>query len=139
MFKSIMVPVDLAHADKLERAISVAADMAKHYTAKLTFVGVTTTAPGSVARSPEEFADKLSALAKAVGDNLGLEIGSLKVISHDPTADLDAALIRGLDEVGADLVVMATHLPDMTDMFLPSHGGALARHTKTSVFLVRHD
>ena len=39
--------------------------------------------------------------------------------------------------LGADLVVMATHVPNLTDYIWASHGGHLASHAKASVFLVR--
>ena len=41
------------------------------------------------------------------------------------------------EELGADLVVMATHVPNLTDYIWASHGGHLASHAKASVFLVR--
>ncbi|PWG17421.1 universal stress protein [Salibaculum griseiflavum] len=138
MFKHIMMPVDLGHADKLDRAMTVAADLAKHYGADITFVGVTSNAPGSVARTPEEYREKLAKLAAAQAELNGIETKSHAVFSHDPAVDLDDKLIEARKELGADLVVMATHLPNMGDMFLPSHGGELARHSDVSVFLVRH-
>ncbi|WP_084862885.1 universal stress protein [Salibaculum halophilum] len=137
MFKHIMMPVDLAHADKLDRAMTVAADQAKHYGAKVTYVGVTAATPGSVARTPEEYADKLAKLAAAQSELHGHQAESHAVVSHDPAADLDDKLIETRKALGADLVVMATHLPNMADMFLPGHGGELARHSQVSVFLVR--
>lgn len=137
MFKNIMMPVDLAHVEKLERAMNVAADLGKHYGASLTFVGVTANTPGSVAHTPEEFAGKLAGLAAAQGEIHGVETSSHMVVSHDPAVEIDDALIGARKELGADLVVMATHLPNMGDMFLPSHGGEFARHSQASVLLVR--
>ena len=54
-----------------------------------------------------------------------------------PISDLDDDLIKAIDEVGADLVVMPTHPPKHVDVIMPSHGGKVATHTKASVFLVR--
>lgn len=138
MFKHIMMPVDLAHADKLDRAMTVAADQAKHYGAKVTYVSVTAAAPGDVARTPGEHAEKLAKLAAAQAELHGHTAESHSVVSHDPAVDLDDKLIEARKALGADLVVMATHLPNMADMFLPAHGGELARHSQVSVFLVRH-
>jgi nucleotide-binding universal stress UspA family protein len=39
--------------------------------------------------------------------------------------------------VGADLVVMATHLPGVSDYIWAGHGAHVAAHSKASVFLVR--
>ena len=135
MFKSIMVPVDLAHADKLSNAIDVARDLATHYGAKLVFVGVTASTPGPVAHNPEEFRGKLEAFAREAGGDA--DATSHMIVSHDPTADMDDKLEAAIPELGADLVVMASHVPGIADMLVPSHGGSLARHAGISVFLVR--
>jgi nucleotide-binding universal stress UspA family protein len=67
VFKHIMVPVDLAHEGRLDRALDVAADLAAHYGARVTYVGVTVPQPSSVAHNPEEFAEKLARFAAAAG------------------------------------------------------------------------
>lgn len=138
MFKRIMMPVDLAHVDSLAQAMTVAADLAGHYGVELVFVGVTGTAPSGAAHSPEEYRDKLAGFAAEKASRHAISTASHTVVSHDPAVELDDVLVRAVAEVGADLVVMATHVPNMSDMILPAHGGALARHTDVSVFLVRH-
>ncbi|GGL59184.1 universal stress protein [Wenxinia marina] len=137
MFKRIMVPVDLAHADKLTGAVSVAVDLASHYGAEVVFVGVTTNMPGQIARTPQEFGSKLDAFAGEQAQGRGITTRGHAVVSHDPAADLDDKLVEAVHETGADLVVMATHVPGIGDMLVPNHGGALARHTDISIFLVR--
>jgi len=42
-----------------------------------------------------------------------------------------------VEEAGADLVVMASHVPNVTDYIWPSHGGWVAEHSDASVFVVR--
>jgi len=138
MYKHIMIPVDLAHAEKSEHALSVVADLAKHYDATVTYVAVTSTTPSAVAHNPDEFSEKLSAFAKEEGTRRGHRTAAHSVVSNDPATDLDKKLADVVDKIGADLIVMATHIPNMADMLLPSHGGTLARHTEASVFLVRH-
>lgn len=137
MFKHIMVPVDLAHLDKLDRALAVAADLARHYGARVTYVGVTNNAPSALARTPDEYRARLAAMAEAQAATHGHETGAHAMFSHDPAVDLDDTLIGARKELGADLVVMATHLPNMADMILPAHGGEFARHSAVSVMLVR--
>jgi nucleotide-binding universal stress UspA family protein len=137
MYKNIMIPVDLAHLEKSQAAFGVVADLAKLYDATVTYIAVTSNVPSKVAHNPEEFADKLSAFAAAESAKRGHASASHSVVSPDPAVDLDKKLAACVDELSADLIVMATHLPNMADMLLPSHGGALARHANASVFLVR--
>jgi nucleotide-binding universal stress UspA family protein len=137
MYRQIMTPVDLANLDALERALTTAADLARHYKAPVTYVGVTAATPSAIAHNPNEYAAKLSAFAKAQGEKHGHDAAAHPVISHDPASDLEDSLMKAVDETGADLVVMASHIPNLADHLWPSHGGALARHAKASVFVVR--
>ncbi len=43
MYERILAPVDLAHPDRIEKALKSAADLASHYGADLVLVGVTET------------------------------------------------------------------------------------------------
>nr|WP_246594385.1 universal stress protein [Mameliella sediminis] len=132
-----MVPVDLAHADRLEKALGCAADLAKHYGATVIYVGVSTTAPSSIAHTPQEFATKLAGFAEAQGAVSGIATEAHAVTSHDPATDLDPTLLKAVGETGADLVVMASHIPNLTDYIWPSNGGTIAGHAKVSVLVVR--
>lgn len=137
MFSNIMIPVDLAHSDKLGHALQVGADLAKLYGAAVTYVAVTAATPSSVAHTPEEFATKLDAFAKAEGEKHGHTAKSHAMTSHDPSADLDPTLLKAVDETSADLVVMASHVPNIADYVWPSNGGTVATRAKVSVLVVR--
>ncbi|WP_434986471.1 universal stress protein [Vreelandella zhaodongensis] len=137
MFKHIMVPVDLAHMSVLESSLDVVADMAKHYDASITYVGVTSSAPNSVARTPDEYQQKLEAFAQHRHSVHGQPVAAKVYATTDPTANIDDILVESIDELGIDLVIMATHLPRHLDVVMPSHGGKVATHTSASIFLVR--
>lgn len=137
MYSKIMVPVDLAHLEALERSLQIAADMARHYDAEVCYVSVTANTPGPVARTPDEYERKLKAFASEQASQHGQPTSARVLISHDPTADLEKILVKTADEIGADLVLMATHLPHKVDAIMPSHGDKVAKHSDVSVFLVR--
>ncbi|MEB8388050.1 universal stress protein [Rhodobacteraceae bacterium KMM 6894] len=137
MFKKILAPVDLAHQGALAKALKCTADLANQYDAEVVFVGVTAATPSSLAHNPQEYGEKLAAFAAAQGQEHGFRASSHPVVSHDPTADLDDALLKATGETGADLVVMASHLPNVLDHVWPSNGGKIAEHAKCSVFVVR--
>lgn len=137
MFTKIMVPVDLAHIDALQRSLRVAADIARHYEAEVCYVSVTANIPGPLARTPAEYEARLAAFAAEQSKAHGRPASSRALISHDPVADMDKLLAGAVDEIGADLVVMQTHLPRKLDAIMPAHGGKVATQTSASVFLVR--
>ena len=137
MFRSILVPVDLGHKEKLDKAISVAARLSSAEGATVTLCGVTSSAPGSVAHTPEEFARKLEEFAAAQSSARGVSFAARSVVSHDPSVDLDDRLNEVAHEIGADLVVMASHVPGFLEHVISSHAGYLAAHTDISVMVVR--
>ena len=137
MYEKIMVPVDLAHVDRIEKAIATAADLAKHFSVPLVFVSVTAETPTSVAHNPEEFAGKLKVFGAEQSAARGLEIETVSYASHDPAVDLDQTLLSAAQEQGADLIVMASHVPGLPEHIFASHAGAVASHAAMSVFVVR--
>lgn len=137
MFKTIMVPVDLAHVTRINRALAVAAELSKLYGTELVYVSVTAPTPGPLAHNPQEFKTKLEAFAKEDGAQRGVFPKAHMILAHDPTTDIDDVLVKAVGETGADLVVMASHKPGLADYFWPSNGGKLSTHTGVSVMLVR--
>lgn len=137
MYHKIMVPVDLRHTDTLGKAIRTAADLAKASDASVTFVGITTQQPSSVAHTPEEYETKLAGFAAEQGKAVGIEIGHLAKVSHDPAIDKDDLLEEIVEGNGFDLVVMASHVPGFAERIFASNAGYLASHSKVSVFIVR--
>ena len=137
MFKKILAPVDLLHLDKLDRALAVTADQARHNGASVAYVSVTIAGPSRVARGPDEFRAKLENFVAAQVKEHGVDGQAHPVFSNDPTTDVDDALLKAVQDVGADLVIMASHKPGFVDYFWPSNGGKIATHSDASVFLVR--
>lgn len=137
MYSKIMVPVDLMHVERLGKALDTAADLARHYGTPVCYVGVTPETPSEVAHTPQEFASKLDAFAGEQAEKHGLQASSLALASHDPTVDLDKTLLHAIQESGADLVVMASHIPGFADHIFTSNAGAVAAHAEVSVFVIR--
>lgn len=139
MFKTIVVPIDLRHLDQMQRTLTVAADLASHHGASVTFVSATPSAPSSVAHNPEEFAAKLDHFASEQAKTHGITAEGHAFIVNDITGDLDHHLLREIKSIDPDLVVMASHRPGAGDYFWSSHGGSIASHAPASVMLVRED
>jgi nucleotide-binding universal stress UspA family protein len=137
MYSTIMVPVDLEHAATMEKAIRTAADIGKLYHSKVILVGVVSSAPSSVAHNPEEFAQKLDQFTQSHTEQFGYPMESKAVTCNDPVAELDRALEKVGNEVGADLVVMASHVPGFMNHLFHANASHLAEHEHISVFIVR--
>lgn len=137
MYSNIMIPVNLGKTDETAKAISVAADLAKLYSAKAYIVGVGQTVPSKVAHNPTEFNEKLAAFAAEQSEAQGVKFTPHSELSHDPTVDLDEVLLRAAKTLEADLAVMASHVPGFAEHFFASNAGYLASHASMSVFVVR--
>tara|TARA_R110002167_G_scaffold59816_5_gene169497 strand:- start:422 stop:835 length:414 start_codon:yes stop_codon:yes gene_type:complete len=137
MYKKMMVPIDLAHADLLGKALATATDLARHYDIPVCFVGVTAETPTALAHTPNEYAQKLQGYVDGLAETRGLAVSTVALPSHDPAIDLDSKLVRAAEDIGADLIVMASHVPGIPEHFFSSHAGAVASHAGVSVFVVR--
>ena len=137
MYSKIMVPIDLAHTDRLGKALAVTGKLAAAFGAEVHLVGVAERVPSSAARDPREFAEKLEAYAGEQTRTLGIPCTAHAKIVLDLGAELEAGLVESAEEIGADLVVMASHAPNFLDRIFGSNAGALAAHANLSVFVVR--
>lgn len=137
MFKQIMVPVDLVHKDKLQKALDVAGDLAKRHGATIHVVSVGGDLPSKLGHTPAEFSTTLDGFASDLKAQYDVTVTPHPVMSNDPAVETTARLMETIDEIGADLVIMASHQPGMLEHIFASHGGYIAQHAKVSVFVVR--
>ncbi|MEX6503782.1 universal stress protein [Pseudomonas zhanjiangensis] len=138
MYKQMMIPVDLAHIERLEKALRSGADLAKLYGIPVCYIGVSANTPTAVAHNPKEFEEKLQQFSLAQAERYGLsQVSSTAYISHDPAVDLDRTLLKAAKDCGADLVVMASHVPGLAEHLFASNAGYFASYSDASVLVVR--
>lgn len=139
MYRRILVPVDLQHVDRLTKALALAADLTRRYGAELWYVAVTGKAPNRIAKSPEQFAVELERFAAEKSRELGLHVAAKTISSVDVTVELDDLVLAAAADVGADLIVMASHAPGVPDRLhlIGSNAAHIVRHASISVFVVR--
>ncbi len=141
MHKSILLPVDLNHTESLGKAVEVAVHFARTSGARLHVV---TVVPGfglPVVASyfPEDFEQKALASAKQaldrfVAKNVPKGLPVQPIVAHGTVYD---EILRCAAELGVDLIVMASHRPEMQDYLLGSNASTVVRHAKCSVLVVR--
>lgn len=137
MFSHIMIPVDIHLPPEIRKALDVAAQMANWQNARITIVSVTGTQPGDVTQSDAAISAELKAIVDQLTEQSGSEVEARNIHSVDVAAEVDGDLTRAAEEIGADLIVVGTHAPRITDHIFSSHAGYLAKHAKVSVFVVR--
>lgn len=135
--QSIVLPIDLAHTGALTKAIDISADIAKSNGAKLTMVGVTSSAPTEASRNPKEFNIKLAAFAEEIAAQHDIKVETLSLVSVDVPVELGGALLKAAEDLSCDLIVMASHIPGIIEHVFASNAGYVASHAHCSVYVVR--
>ncbi|WP_404367807.1 universal stress protein [Marinobacter sp.] len=139
MYNTIMVPVDLSHVDRLTRSLDVGRDLARLYDAGICYVAVAPTAPTDIASSEDEFREKMEQFAAEQASTHGIRARARVLPSTDPVAEVNDLLVAAIPQVGADLVVMASHVPGIADHLhlMSSNAAYVVKHAEVSVFVVR--
>ena len=136
MYQKIIVPIDLSNAEKANAMIGAAKRLADEG-ATIHLVSVVPEIPGfAVARLPpgmleenkKKAREDLSRIAKSA--NLTAELEAR--IGHPPNTILEIA-----DDIGADLIVIASNQPGLEHFLLGSTAARVVRHAKCSVFVMR--
>lgn len=128
---SILVPVDILDPDVADAAFARALTLASRDRARLIAVSVVPAWPDDLARVPGDYEPRLQAWvdARRGGQSVTAEIR----VGGSITGRLQEAI----GEHGVDLVVMASHDPQITDYLIGSNAAHLALHTNCSVLVCR--
>ena len=134
MFKTILVPVDLSHPEQAKGAVQLAQRVGGEGSRIVAFY-VAPDIPGFVAaqlpagtlqKNLAEARAEITAIAEATGTDWEVRTG------HPSTMILEYA-----EEIGADLIVIASHRPGLEDYFLGSTAARVVRHAACTVLVDR--
>jgi nucleotide-binding universal stress UspA family protein len=140
MYKSILVPIDLAHDSSWQRSLPVAAALARAFGSRLHVMTVVRDIDamldaryfaGVYERMIDETAGRLSSLVQR---QLPPELGAETSVGQGAVYD---DILRTAEKLQIDLIVMASHRPEMKDYLLGANAARVVRHARCSVFVVR--
>lgn len=141
MFKDILLAVDLNDEKSQKKALQAAVTYAQAGGARLHVLTVVPDFGMSIVASyfPADYEDKITAetnrrLHAYVQANVpkGIQVQHLVGLGT-----IYKEIIHHADEIGADLIVMASHRPELKDYLLGPNAGQVVRHAKKSVLVVR--
>lgn len=143
MIEEIVLPVDLDDENSWRAALPIAIDYARHVGARLHVVAIV---PDSLIKMtvvaqliPDGFEDRLIEDSRArldtlVRDQQGKGITIEQAVRH---GSIYAEILRYCRDVKADLIVMASHKPELKDFLLGPNAAHIVRHADCSVWVVR--
>lgn len=140
MYKSILLPLDLAHDSSWTKALPVALELADTFKAELHVLTVVPDIRTSMVSQyfPRDFeATATRKAAEALNAFIAGKLGKRKVKEHIATGRVFREIVRCADENDCDLIVMASHRPEMADHFIGPSADQVVRHTDRSVMIVR--
>jgi nucleotide-binding universal stress UspA family protein len=141
MFKSILVPIDLADTDLAKPAIATAAALSLGSNGTVRLLNVLQMTPVMLAEYvPPDFdvqqrqasEDALAIVASEAG------IEASRISSVVRQGGIYHEILEEALAIKADLIVMTSHRPAMKTYFLGSNAGHVVRYAKCSVLVVRH-
>lgn len=134
MYKNILVPIDLSHPEPGEKTLKIAREIGGK-DARITALTVLYEIPrfaasqlpeGTLKTNLANSSSQLQALGEPVGAAAEVRYG------HTYTTILEYA-----QEVGADLIVVASHRPGFQDYLLGSTAARVVRHAQCAVLVDR--
>jgi nucleotide-binding universal stress UspA family protein len=141
MFKSILVPIDLADTDLAKPAIATAVALSDASNGTVRLLNVLQMTPVMLAEYvPADFdvqqrQSSEDALAIVAGE-AGLEPSRISSVVRQ--GGIYHEILEEAQAIKADLIVMTSHRPAMKTYFLGSNAGHVVRYAKCSVLVVRH-
>lgn len=140
MFKSILVPVDLAEPDLAKPAIDTAVAMARATSGTVRLINVLPMTPVMLAEYvPPDFDVQQRKAAEegleALARDCGLDRSRVSTVVRQ--GGIYHEVIEEAKAMPADLIVMTSHRPDMRSYFLGSNAGHMVRYATCSVLVLR--
>ncbi len=136
MYKSILVPIDLAHLDEWKSTLEVAATLGGGH-ADITLLNVVEDIPNWAAvelprgireKSLQDSREELGTIASSASTEIKVEVRA----GHPYKTILEMA-----EKKNVDLILITSHKPDLQDYFLGSTAAKVVRHARCSVLVIR--
>jgi len=141
MYKNVLLAIDLTDVDTQQKAVKSAVACCQAFGAKLGVITVVPDFGMSMVASyfPKNYqenalAETRKALQEYVARNIPQDIPVQLIVGH---GTIYREIIHGAGQSGYDLIVMASHRPDLEDYLLGPNAARVVRHSKASVLVVR--
>lgn len=141
MYKSILVSIDLNHKSSWEKVLPQAVSLAKQYNSIIHIMSVIPDfgMPIVGQQFPENYSKMMiKEVSTSLNVLLNKEIPSkISWKAHICHGSIYKEILNAAKKLKCDLIVIASHRPEMKDYLLGPNAARIVRHAPQSVFVVR--
>jgi nucleotide-binding universal stress UspA family protein len=140
VIRKILVPIVLEHESTNGEILRVASLCANADGATVTLMTVVEPLPVAVSQYlPKRYEKQLtqSATTKLEAVAAGMDVTSGPVLSEVRFGSVYKEILAHAARIEADLIVMGSHEPNVSDYLIGSNAGRVSRHATCSVYIVR--
>ena len=141
MYRNILVPVDLSDKHSWRKALPTAISLCETFEGKLHLITVVPEfgLPMVGQFFPEGYEAKLRQhAAKQLRDFAAQQVpGEIECRRIVAEGKVYQEILKAADAIKADLIVMGSHRPELSDYLLGPNAARVMRHAKCSVMVVR--
>ena len=141
MYRNILVPVDLSDKHSWRKALPTAVSLCETFEARLH---VMTVVPSfGLPMVGQFFPDGYEAKLRQHAAKQLKEFAATQIADAIPTRRIVSEgkiyqeILKAADVIKADLIVMGSHRPELSDYLLGPNAARVVRHAKCSVMVVR--
>lgn len=136
MFSNILIPVDLGDIVRAKDNLKRAAELIEE-NGKITLINVVEEIPTYVEFDlPENYAAQHIITAQDRLENM-VKTENIKADFDILRGQAGSAILNYAEENGVDLIIMASHKPELMDYLIGSTAARVVRHAKCSVMVIR--
>ncbi len=140
MYRAILLPIDLAHEASWTKALPTALTLAKTFDSELHVLTVVADVRGSLVSQyfPPDYEIKITHDAQAaLGAFAEANFPEKKAHLAVRQGSVYREIIMYAKSHACDLIVMASHRPEVSDFLIGPNAEQVMRHTNCSVMVVR--
>lgn len=139
MYQSILLAIDLDDENSWRKALATAITYARTFGARLNIISVVPEFGMVRQFFPNDYEEELKASVKAqlkafTKKHVPEDVAVRRIVAHGTIYE---EVIKASDKVEADLIIMASHRPELSDYLLGPNAARVVRHSRRSVLVVR--
>jgi nucleotide-binding universal stress UspA family protein len=140
MYKTILLPIDLSEPSSWAKAMPTAKALADSFGAEMHVMTVVPDVRTSMTAQyfpPDIETTIVGEATKALAETVKAELADYKVTSHVAIGRTFREIVAAAKKLDADLIVMSSHRPELTDRLIGATADMVQRNTTASVLIVR--